>query len=103
MEAQTIKSIYIYNINQKNKIIGKLNNISRKETLKKIRPYIRKMNENNEFLSIKKMNETEIIDKDIEDDILIEDILINENEVFKIYINGPIQNKLNNMNNNIKE
>ena len=53
MEHQIIKSILVYNINQKDKIIGKLNNISKKETLRNIRPYIRKMDSNNEFISIK--------------------------------------------------
>ena len=101
MEGQIINMILIYNINQKDKIIGKLNNISTKETLRNIRPYIRKMDSNNEFISIKGMNQKEIIDIDVEDTFLIEDILIYEYGVFKIYINRLIKNELNNMNNNI--
>ena len=101
MEGQFINMILIYNINQKDKIIGKLNNVSTKETLRNIRPYIRKMDSNNEFISIKVMNQIETIDIDVEDTFLIEDILIYEYGVFKIYINGPIRNELNNMNNNI--
>ena len=101
MEDQIIKSILVYNINQKDKIIGKLNNISKSEKLGNIRPYIRKMNENNEFISIKGNNQKEIIDKDIENDFFVEDILIYEYGIFKIYINVPIKNEINYMNNDI--
>ena len=85
------------NINQKDKIIGKLKNISKNETLSKIRPNIKKMAQNNEFILIKTNEEIDKIDKDIEDDFTLEDILINQNGVCKIYISGSNKNELNNI------
>ena len=97
-----METILVYNIKQKDKIIGKLKNISKNETLRNIRPYLKKMADNNEFISIQKNNDIKIIDKDIEDDFILEDILINENGEFKIYINGEDRSELNNnINNNI--
>ena len=100
MEVQKIEQILIYNINKKDKIIGILRNISKNEILGEIRPQIRKMNENDEFILYKGTKEIETIDKEIEDDFTIEDILINENEKFKIYINGLNKIDLNDINNN---
>ena len=101
MADEIIKEILIYNINQKDKIIGKLKNISKNEALSKIRPNIKKMTQNNEFVSIKANEEIDTIDKDVEDDFNLEDILINQNGVFKIYISGSNKNELNNINNNV--
>ena len=42
MEQQKIKNIFVYSIYDKNKVIGKLENISSKESLKEIRPKIKK-------------------------------------------------------------
>ena len=97
MADEIINEILIFNINQKDKIIGKLKNISKNETLSKIRPNIKKMAQNNEFILIKTNEEIDKIDKDIEDDFTIEDILINQNGVCKIYISGSNKNELNNI------
>ena len=92
MEAQIIDSIFVYDINQKDKIIGKLKGVNKKESKKKLRPYIKKMEKDDEFISLNEEKE-EIIDKDIEEDFLLEDIIISEKGLFKIYIK---KNKLNN-------
>ena len=42
MEPQKIRGVFIYSIYDKNKVIGKLENISSKESLKEIRPKIKK-------------------------------------------------------------
>ena len=96
MEAQIIDSIFVYDINQKDKIIGKLKGVNKKESIKKLRPYIKKMEKDDEFISLNEEKE-EIIDKDIEDDFLLEDIIISEKGLFKIYI------KKNELNNNKKK
>ena len=102
MDSQNINAIFVYNINQKDKIIGKLKNISKEETLQNIRPNIRKMTQDNEFISINEKKEIKIIDKDIEDEFTIEDILINEKGELKIYINGFNKSDINNKNSNVK-
>ena len=96
MEAQIIDSIFVYDINQKDKIIGKLKGVNKKESIKKLRPYIKKMEKDDEFISLNEEKE-EIIDKDIEEDFLLEDIIISEKGLFKIYI------KKNELNNNKKK
>ena len=114
MESQKIKIIFVYSIKNKNKVIGKLGNISIKESLKRIRPMIKKMNQNDDFVKPTNNDNFDIFDKDLEDDFLLEDIIINENNVYKIYIkpaneNRNIQNNnyinklnMNNNNNNLK-
>ena len=96
MEAQIFDSIFVYDINQKDKIIGKLKGVNKKESIKKLRPYIKKMEKDDEFISLNEEKE-EIIDKDIEEDFLLEDIIISEKGLFKIYI------KKNELNNNKKK
>ena len=46
MEELKIKTILVYNINKKDKIVGILKDISKEETLRNIRTKIKKMNEN---------------------------------------------------------
>jgi len=100
MEEQIFNAILVYNINQKDRIIGKLRNFSKNETLNNIRPYIKKMTENNEFISIKKTKDIETIDKDVEYDFTIEDIIIQEKGELRIYI-GNIDNLIKNPMSNI--
>ena len=102
MEGLKIKSILVYNINQKDIIIGILKDISQKESLENIRQKIKKMTLNNNFISLKENQKIEIIDQDIESDFLLEDIIINENGVFKIFINGQNNKELNNNYNNME-
>ena len=52
------------------------------------------MEEDDEFISINEEKE-EIINKDIEEDFLIEDIIIQVKGLFKIYIERKNKNKLN--------
>ena len=52
------------------------------------------MEEDDEFISINEEKE-EIINKDIEEDFLIEDIIIQEKGLFKIYIERKNKNELN--------
>ena len=97
-----IETIFIYSINNKNKVIGKLENISKSESLKNIRFKIKKMNIDDEF--VKPINNNfDIFDKDMEEDFSLKDILIKENEVYKIYIkesNFAINIKEKNINKN---
>ena len=51
------------------------------------------MEEDDEFISINEEKE-EIINKDIEEDFLIEDIIIKEKGLFKIYIERKNKNEL---------
>ena len=103
MGSDNIKSIFVYNLNKKNIIIGKLNNISKNEKLGNIRPKITKMSKDDDFISIKN-KEIDIIDKDIENQIILNDILINENGESRIYINNSNNNEIkNNNNNNLNE
>ena len=53
MESLKIKSILVYNINQRDIIIGILKDVSKKEPLENIRPKIRKMTKNNNFILLK--------------------------------------------------
>ena len=109
MEVELIKSVFIYYINNRNKVIGKLENISKKEKLKNIRPLIKKMNKNDEFVKPLNGNDFDIFDKEMEEDFSFDDILIKENGLYKIYIkessdnliNKDINKNINNMNNNI--
>ena len=103
MEEEIIKSILIYDINNRNKIIGRIVKIPKKETLKNVRSKIKKMNDEDEFLMIGNDNNFDAIDKDIEEDFPLEDILIKENEIYKIYIKeSDIKNIIqkNNVNTN---
>ena len=104
MEEEIIKSILIYDINNRNKIIGRIVNIPKKETLKNVRSKIKKMNDEDEFLMIGNDNNFDAIDKDIEEDFPLEDILIKENEIYKINIRKSmdkiINKDINNINNN---
>ena len=103
MGSDNIKSIFVYNLNKKNIIIGKLNNISKNEKLGNIRPKITKMSKDDDFISIKN-KEIVIIDKDIENQIILNDILINENGESRIYINNSNNNEIKkNNNNNLNE
>jgi len=43
MKAEIIDSILVYDINQKNKIIGKLKNVPKKESIKKNKNLISKI------------------------------------------------------------
>ena len=81
-----VEKLFIYSTNNKNKILGKLENISKKEKLKNIRAKIKKMNKDDEFVKPTNNNNIDIFDKDMEEDFSLEDILIEENELFKIYI-----------------
>ena len=101
MELKRI--IYIYSISNKNKIIGKLENVSKKESLKNIRPKIKKMSPNAEFVKPKNNNTYDIFDKEMEGDFSLEDILIEEYGDNKIFIKeSNIKNNIisNNINNN---
>ena len=102
MEDIQLESIFVYSINNKNKVIGKLKNVSKKESLKNIRPKIKKMTLNDEF--VKPINDKyDIFDKDLEEDFVLKDILIEENEIYKIYIKeSDIENIIqeNNVNTN---
>jgi len=84
MEVENLNYILVYCITNKNKIIGKLENISKKESLKNIRPKIKKMNQNDEFVKLKNDNNFSILDKDIEEDFSLGDILIEENGIYQI-------------------
>ena len=98
MDNKIIKAIYIYNINQKDKIIGKLKDISRDAPLANIRPQIKKMTDYQEFIKFKENGETQTINREVEEDFCIEDILLKEIE-FKIFIKDS-NNNSNNINNN---
>jgi len=102
METQKIKIIFVYSIKNKNKVIGKIDNISLKESLKRIRPKLKKMNQNDEFIKPINNDNFDIFDKDLEEDFSLEDIIIRENNVYKIYIKPANENKTihnNNINN----
>ena len=105
METERIKIIFVYSINDKNKVIGKLENISLKESLKEIRPKIKRMTQNDEFVKPTNNYNFDIFDKEMEQDFSLNDILIKENNVYKINIkpnenkNIIINNNLNNINN----
>lgn len=68
METQKIKIIFVYSIKNKNKVIGKIDNISLKESLKRIRPKLKKMNQNDEFIKPINNDNFDIFDKDLEED-----------------------------------
>ena len=66
MEIQIINNVFIYFINKPNKVIGKLENVYMHETLRNIRPKIKKMKKSDEF--VKPMNVNfDIFDKDMEE------------------------------------
>ena len=88
-----IQSILVYRINHVNKVIGKFENISKKVYLKNIRPKIKKMDENDEFVKPKQNGDLDIFDKDMEDQFRIEDILIVENGEYKINIKRTIRDE----------
>jgi len=73
MEYVKIKSILVYSINNRNKVIGKLEGILQKESLRNIRAKIKKMNQNDEFVKPTNDNNFDIFDKDMEDDFTLED------------------------------
>ena len=99
MEIQIINFVYIYSMCNKHKVIGKLENVSIYESLKKIRPKIKKMTKNDEF--IKPINDYfDIFDKDMEEEFCLRDILIKENGVYKIYIKESNNTKIIKCNNN---
>ena len=50
MEEEKIKEILVYNINEKDKIVGLLKDILKGETLKNIRNKIKKMNDMHVFI-----------------------------------------------------
>ena len=81
METHKIKIIFVYSIKKKNKVIGKIDNISLKESLKRIRPKLKKMNQNDEFIKPINNDNFDIFDKDLEEDFSLEDIIIRENNV----------------------
>ena len=102
MEEEMIKSIFIYDINNRNTIIGRITNISKKEKLKDLRPKIKKMSDDDVFLMTGNDINFDAIDKEIEEDFPLEDILIKENDIYKINIrksNDKIINKEKNINN----
>ena len=99
MSEQMINSIWIYNINHRDVIIGKLKNVSKDIKLNNIRPYIKSMSLNNVFISIKVGKYIEKIDKSAEDVCTIEDILIKEKGDYRIYIGTLNQQSNNNLNN----
>ena len=100
MEVLTIQSVLIYNIENKNKVIGKLENVSKNDSLKSIRSKIKKMTESDEFVKPKNNGDSEIFDKDMEEEFSLEDILIKENDVYKLFI--KISNYKNNNNTEIQ-
>ena len=85
MEEEKIKEILVYNINEKDKIVGLLKDILKGETLKNIRNKIKKMNDMHVFIKYINNEKINIIDKDIEEDFTIESILINDKETYKIF------------------
>jgi len=85
MDEEKIKEILVYNINKKDKIVGILKDILKGETLKNIRTKIKKMDERDEFIKYINNDNINIIDKEIEEDITIESILINDKETYKIF------------------
>ena len=94
-----INRVFIYSTNNKNKIIGKLSNISKDETLKQIRPKIKKMDINDEL--VRPTNDNyDIFDKDMEEDFCLEDLLIKENDVYKIFIKESNDKNVNHENRN---
>ena len=100
METQKIKIIFAYFIKSKNKVIGKLENISIKESLKRIRPKLKRMKQNDEFVKPTNYDNFDIFDKDLEEEFSLEDIIIKENNVYKIYIKPANENKIIQNNNN---
>ena len=102
MEEEMIKSIFIYDINNRNTIIGRITNISKKEKLKDLRPKIKKMNDDDVFIMTGNDINFDAIDKEVEEDFPLEDILVKENDIYKINIrksNDKIINKEKNINN----
>jgi len=88
-----IDYVYIYSTSDKHKIIGKLENVSKYESLKGIRLKIKLMSKSDEF--VKPMNGIfDILDKDTEEDFCLKDILINENAIYKIYIKKSNNEKI---------
>ena len=88
-----IDYVYIYSISDKHKILGKLENVSKYESLKEIRPKIKSMSKSDEF--VKPMNGVfDSLDKNTEEDFCLRDILINENGAFKIYIKKSNNDKI---------
>lgn len=83
-----IPLISVYFINQNNKIVGRLKGISKEESLDNIRPKLKKMAAQHEFVQIKE-GKVEYVDIDIESDFSLEEILIKENGDMKIYIHDP--------------
>ena len=100
MQAENLITILVYYTSDKNKVIGKLKNISIQESLKEIRTKIKKMNPNDEFVKPKNKGNYDIFDKAMEEDFSLEDILIKENGIYKINIKQSSNNILINDNNN---
>jgi len=103
MEEEKIKEIFVYNINEKDKIVGILKAILKGETLKNIRNKIKKMNDMHVFIKYINNEKINIIDKEIEEDFTIENILINDKETYKIFFQEQYiyQNKNEQINNNL--
>ena len=102
MEEEKIKEILVYNINKKDKIVGILKDILKGETLNNIRTKIKKMNDKHEFIKYINNENINTIDKEIEEEITIENILINDKEAYKIFFQeqNNYQNKNEQINNN---
>ena len=103
MEVKYLQSVFIYSIEDRNKIIGKLGNISIKESLKNIRPKVKKMTKNDVFVKLKSIDNYDIFDKDMEEEFLLEDVLIKEDWVYKIYIKESNDKNNNICNNDITD
>ena len=79
--AEEKKEIKIY-IKGFNTVLKRMKDVSKNETLNNIRPLVKRMTKEHQFIN----KENEPIDPDAEEDYTVEDISIDDNGIYKIYI-----------------
>lgn len=92
MEEKKIGKIKVFYKNDpKKKVIAFLKNLSIKETLDNIREELKQKNKmNDDYIFVDKENDP--LSKDLEGECTIEDVLINENDVMKIFLSPKDEN-----------
>ena len=86
MEEKKLEKIKVFNRNDpQKKVIAILKDLSKKDSLEVIREQLRKKNKmSDDYFFVDKDND--ILDKDLESDSTLEDALINDNGIFKLFL-----------------